>query len=97
MFSFQQKLFTVGMLNAQVSGFRAMNVRSSSLVLMWDPVDSINGYVIVIDNGMDRERTRSVNGNSRVDMMMELLSGQQYTFESRLLTCEDLVLKIRYF
>ena len=74
---------TVGNLDAVISNFRAEYIKTSSVLLMWDPVPKINGYVLVVNDGINDEKTISIDGNYGVYMGMDLTAGSEYNFGSK--------------
>ena len=58
-------------------------IQKSSILLLWDPVPGIKGYVLVVNDGMQDEKTISVDGSSSINMMKHFALGKKYNFGSR--------------
>lgn len=79
--------YVVGNLDVEITNFRAEHVKTSSMLLQWDVHQEINGYVLLVNNGADDERTISVDGNTGTQMMMNLKAGREYKFGGELKPC----------
>ena len=81
-------VFTVGTLNVEDLHMQARNLSSSSVEVQWNEIESVLGYVLVVDNKIRKPKTISVEGASTTSYQINnLRAGHLFKVGGNLFVC----------